>query len=293
MLPESFTPDFLSQLELLRIRSRRAFLGSRQGGHVSPKRGHGIEFSDYRKYEAGDNPRHIDWGLYARTDRLYVKRFQEEQDLHVLIVVDTSASMGVPAEDTKWETARDIALSLAYVALMEQDSVTISALGRFHSPPFYGGRGIHALGRMLCEVKPGGGKNFETDMQQAASRVRFPGVAIVISDFLMPFGVLETWFLSLRAKNLDITAIQVLGRGDITPLENEHSALAIDSESGTEIELVMDETERRDYGVLLMQHNQLLKTYLFESRIPYALALSSQNLVDIVRGSISETGLLR
>ena len=69
-LPEAFTPQFLKQLEMFRINARRMFLGSKQGGHLSPKRGHGIEFSDYRKYELGDNPRHIDWGVYARTERL-------------------------------------------------------------------------------------------------------------------------------------------------------------------------------------------------------------------------------
>ena len=79
---------FLKQLELLKINSRRSFLGSRQGGHASIKRGHGIEFSDYRKYVPGDDPRHIDWNVYARTERVYVKRFQEEQDLSVFIFLE-------------------------------------------------------------------------------------------------------------------------------------------------------------------------------------------------------------
>ena len=69
MLPASFTNEFLRQLELLRLQGRRAFLGTRQGGHLSIKRGHGIEFSDYRNYELGDHPRYIDWGVYARSER--------------------------------------------------------------------------------------------------------------------------------------------------------------------------------------------------------------------------------
>ena len=71
-------------------------MGMRQGGHASIKRGQGIEFSDYRQYQLGDNPRYIDWGLYGRSDKLYVKRFSEEQDLSVLIILDTSASMVTP-----------------------------------------------------------------------------------------------------------------------------------------------------------------------------------------------------
>src|SRR5262245_21429064 len=116
MLPATFTPEFLRNLELFKIKARRAYLGNRQGGHISPKRGHGIEFSDFREYELGDNPRWIDWGVYARTDRLYVRRYQEEQNLSVLVVVDASHSMRTPPEDKKWESARDLALALSYVA---------------------------------------------------------------------------------------------------------------------------------------------------------------------------------
>ena len=79
----TFDSSYLAQLELLRLESRNKFLGSRQGGHLSLKKGHGIEFSDYWQYEIGDNPRYIDWKAYGRTDKLYVKQFQEEQDLLV------------------------------------------------------------------------------------------------------------------------------------------------------------------------------------------------------------------
>ena len=81
MLPALFTPQFLARLETLRIRARRQFLGSRPGGHLSPRRGTGLEFADYRHYTPGDDPRYIDWKLYSRTDRLYIKLFQEEEEL--------------------------------------------------------------------------------------------------------------------------------------------------------------------------------------------------------------------
>ena len=104
MLPEVFTPAILRQLEMLKLSSRRAFLGQRQGAHLSLKRGQGVEFYDYRKYELGDNPRHIDWGLYGRSERIYVKRFREEQSLSVLVLLDSSPSMGVvPVQGiSKW-----------------------------------------------------------------------------------------------------------------------------------------------------------------------------------------------
>lgn len=293
MLPASFTPDLLRQLELLKIRSRRSFLGTRQGGHVSLKRGHGIEFADYRKYEPGDNPRDIDWGVYARSERLYVKTFREEQDLKVFMLIDTSASMLVPPGDRKWEKACEIAMALAYVALMEQDSVSVVAPGTFYSPSYCGGRAIHQLGNRLLSLKPDARKDPLSSMRAAISRVRYPGVAILISDFLMPFAFIREIFNGLRARNMDITAVQVLGPGEIEPLTGIESARAVDSETGEEIEITMDQDARNHYGLLLMDHNQRLQDFLAESRIAYCLALSRQDLGEFLLDNLARTGLLK
>ena len=85
--------------------------------HLSPRRGTSLEFADYRSYAAGDDPRTVDWGLYARTDRLYVKVFQEEEDLFGYLFIDASASMAHPEEDTKYRAATALALALCYVIL--------------------------------------------------------------------------------------------------------------------------------------------------------------------------------
>ena len=292
MLPPSFTPALLAQLELLKIRTRRAFLGNRAGGHLSLKRGHGIEFSDYRHYELGDNPRHIDWGVYARSDRLYVKRFQEEQNLSVLIVLDTSASMGVPEHEGKWTTARDIALMLSYVALMEQDSVSVAALGAFQTPGLSGGRAVHQLAGQLMKLEPGRAFDPPLEFHRAAARIRFPGAAVIISDFLWPFEQIEQSILALRARNLDITAIQVLSPSDVSPGAGEDNLIAVDSETGEEISLHLNDTQRERYGTLLIEHNQKLKNFLADCRIPYALAGSAQPLGSFLNEKLLETGLL-
>ena len=104
-----FTPGFFRRLQQLKIKTRRSYLGSRQGSHISKRRGHGLEFSDYRSYVPGDDFRHIDWGVYGRTDRLYVKEFREEQELQVLFLIDTSQSMGFPEAEGKFEFAKDLA----------------------------------------------------------------------------------------------------------------------------------------------------------------------------------------
>lgn len=292
-LPPAFTPDFLRQLELLKLRARRAFLGTRQGGHQSPKRGHGIEFSDYRTYEPGDDPRHIDWSVYARNERLYVKVFQEEQDVSVLLIVDGSPSMLTPEQDRKWETARDIAIALSYVALLQQDRVMCAVPGVFTSPFYQGGAAVHRLGRELNALRFTGGHEVLRGVQQAAARMRFPGIAVLISDFLMPFSDVEAICNVLRAKNLDITAVQVLGANDLKPLEQHEHVLAIDSETGEQIELSLNAEARADYDDLLAEHNERLQTFFASAQIAYAHAAAADGVRNFVIHKLANTALLQ
>ncbi len=293
MLPPSLTPQLLRRLELLRIRSRRTFLGSKQGGHISLKRGHGIEFSDYRQYELGDNPRHIDWGVYARSERLYVKRFREEQDLSVLILVDGSASMFVPADDRKWQFARDLALSLSYVALMQQDTVHVSVLGAHHGPKYYGARAIHTLSNSLMNIHEPIDHDPEKELLKALSRIRFPGVAIFISDFLYDLDICERQFDMMRAKNLDITAIQVLGPRDINPLEGQNLSKIIDSETKEEFDVDFNDGAQREYAARLTRHNDMLKEYFGSAWISFASARSDMPLAQFIGEVLPGTALMQ
>ncbi len=293
MIPIALDDRFLKQLELLKLRARRSFLGTRQGGHLSLKRGHGMEFSDYRKYELGDNPRHIDWGVYARSDRLYVKRFQEEKDISVVIILDTSASMCTPADEGKWEMGRNLAIALSYIGLMEQDSVSLSALGELLTPSYYGGRAIHQLMLQVSKVNPGRNIDLQKEIALLATRLRHPGIAIFISDFLFPFENIERCFNTLRAKNLDITAIQLLSPSDILPMRERSEATVVDSETGEQFSIGMDDVSRKEYQYLLQTHNQRLKNFLYQSRIGYAQISSDQSLEDVVLKNLTLTGLLK
>ena len=117
-LPDEFTPEFLARLEQLTDQDPpRVSPGWARASHLSPKRGSSLEFNDYRHYSLGDDFRYIDWGLYGRTDKLYIKLFKEEEDLLTYIFLDASASMGLPEADRKFESAIATALALAYVAL--------------------------------------------------------------------------------------------------------------------------------------------------------------------------------
>ena len=291
MLPESLTPSYLRQLELLKLQSRRAYLGLRQGGHLSLKRGHGLEFSDYRQYELGDNPRYIDWGVYARSDKLYIKTFREEQDLTVLILVDTSSSMVVPEADRKWQRACELALSIGYVALCSQDQVRMVALGEKISPLYSGGRAFQELAKELLAITPGRSLEFARECRLAASQVRFPGVCVLLSDFLMPIAEIDAALRPLRAKNLDITLIQVLGAQDLQPAPETSDLTAVDSETEAEVQLSLSADLRTEYTKLLDAHNTALAELCHSSHIRLTRALASDPLASFTLRTLTSVGL--
>jgi len=293
MLPSSITPDFLRRIEALSLRARRAFLGTRQGGHVSLKRGHGIEFSDYRKYELGDDPRHIDWGVFARSERLYVKQFREEQDLSASIFIDSSASMRYPEDEGKWELASAVALSLSYLLSLQQDRVMLSVPGVRTTPYLYGAKTIHRFAALLDEISFPSDIDFLRAGEREVSRIGFPGIAVVLSDLLMPFNEVERFFNVLRAKNLDITVIQVLGKNDENPFAERGAFRARDSETGQEIELALTPEQRKAYREAFASHMKLLGSYFEGARIPLTVARPSEGLEEFVFSKLTETGLLR
>src|SRR5438552_12069589 len=119
-------PQFLARLEQLELVSRKIFLGRMKGERRSKKKGQSVEFADYRNYVVGDDLRFLDWNLYARLERLFIRLFMEEEDLHFHVLIDCSASMNF-GEPTKLQYARQVAAALGFVGLVNLDRVVISA----------------------------------------------------------------------------------------------------------------------------------------------------------------------
>jgi uncharacterized protein (DUF58 family) len=252
---------YLRKLESLQLRARKNFLGNRHGGHQSLRRGHGLEFSDYRNYEQGDNPRHIDWGLYGRSDRLYVKRFREEQALNTLFLIDGSASMFIPEEDRKWLSACELCLSLIYVALMQSDSVRVVVPGEFISGSSSHASAFPHIQKSLFAVKQSATRTFPEGVTHAASLIRFPGLCVIASDFLAEKKEIFVALDALRAKNLDIHLFQILGPSDLNPFHTHSSYEALDSETGKKIPLHADSQAIFDYERMRKEHEQALRSY--------------------------------
>src|SRR5437868_8142711 len=146
------TPQLLAQLERLELVSRKVFRGRMKGERRSKRKGQSVEFADFRQYVPGDDLRFIDWNLFARLERLYLKLFLEEEDLHFYALVDTSTSMEF-GEPTKLQYARQLAASLGFIGLCRADRVKIESLGASNKKRGPVLRGRSSLWRMLQHVE--------------------------------------------------------------------------------------------------------------------------------------------
>src|ERR1051325_1310364 len=140
-------PQFLHKLEQLELVSRKIFLGLMKGERKSKKKGQSVEFADYRNYVKGDDLRFLDWNLYARLDRLFLRLFMEEEDLHFYVLIDNSLSMdfGTP---TKLHYAKQIAAALAFIGLVNMDRVAIEAFNERLTQSLPATRGRRRLWRL-------------------------------------------------------------------------------------------------------------------------------------------------
>ena len=297
MIPALFTKEYFQQLETAEIRSRRRFLGSRQGGHLSPKKGHGLEFCDYRNYEQGDNPRHIDWNVYARSDRVVIKRFQEEESLSFLFMIDGSPSMAV---DNKWGRATEILLSLAYVALGQGDVVSTMTLGSSKFERFTGKKQFAELAKQFPSTRPQvsleEGKLL-SEVMLATATLRYPGVCFFIADFFSDFSEIEKSLLALRKKNYITHVIQVLGASDLQPAAVGESGFYLDSESNERVSFTWSADDDLSYRKKLTESFDTLQRYCTSSGFLFSRFITSQQSVSqfifdsvLPRGSLLSWG---
>jgi uncharacterized protein (DUF58 family) len=295
-LPEEFTSDFLARLEQLRIKTRREYAGQGKGSHLSPRRGSSLEFADYRHYAPGDDFRYIDWNLYGRSDKLYIKLFKEEEDLLTYIFVDASASMGLPAADRKFAAAVTIALALAYVALSSGDRVMVRVLaggGKPTAPLFVTGRHrIVELGRQLAAVRPSGQLDLAPAMARELAALKRAGKVFVISDFQMMFNSIAQAMGLFVASNMDATAVQVLGGGELAAQALEGDVEVIDSETGERLRVSMSRRSRDQYRATLMRLSREIRAMCLQRGLHYTLYNTERSFQDFFIRAVTELGLV-
>ncbi len=291
-MQDPFIGPFFRRLERLRVRTRRSTLGTRQGSHLSLRRGQGLEFSDYRQYSAGDDFRHIDWNVYGRTDRVYVKQFRAEHNLEVVVLLDGSASMGLPEKEGKFDLARNIALSLGYVALSDGDTVQFSVLGHKNTPRFFGPASFPRAQEELLRITPAGNFSLRSEMRAAVAGQKHPARCYLISDFLMPHEEQIESLDFLRAKNFDIAVIQIIAPSELS-LEVSKIGTMVDVETGEEIELILDSSSVQEYAYELGNHVEKLEQFCKKTGIQHLVLSSSESLSEIVLNKFPRAGLLQ
>lgn len=243
---ELLSPEFLRKLEQLSLVAKRVFPGRMRGERRSSKRGASVEFADYRNYTIGDDFRRVDWNVYARLEKLFMKLFVEEEDLHVYVLIDASRSMtfGSPS---KLLYAKRTAAALGYIALSGLDRIGYAALTSETASilsPKRGKGNIFPTFDWLNGINGDGETKLSESIRDFTLRTNTPGVAIVISDCFDPD--YEKGLLALLSRRFEVSLIHVLDDEEIHPTIVGDLKL-VDSETGVEREISISPTLLRRY----------------------------------------------
>jgi uncharacterized protein (DUF58 family) len=257
-----FDSDFLKKLEYLSLVSRRVFRGSILAQRRTMQLGGGIEFADHREYTPGDDFRYLDWNVYARHDELLLKRFQEEEDFHVYLLLDCSRSMNF-GEPCKFDLARQVTAALAYIALADLDRVAVVAFASDIVADFPLTRGkarILSLLQFLEGLEPQGTL---TDLARVATgfvhRTQRRGLAIVVSDLYDPAGF-ERGLDLLRHRRYEPHVVQIYDRREAEPdLLGDLELFDIESEIGQKV--TVSERSLRQYRKVFQAFQESVQRY--------------------------------
>jgi uncharacterized protein (DUF58 family) len=212
-------PELLRRLSLLTLSARTLAAGMASGRHRAPVRGSSIEFRQHRGYTPGDEPRRIDWRVLARTDRPFVREYEQETKLRCLIAVDASGSMSYGSgRSRKIDHARRLAAALSYVMLSQDESVGLATFGATsHFLPAHSGRG--QLSRVLLALDrttPGGAAPAGTACAAIARRLTRRSLVLLISDALLPPEELGRGLAALRHDRHEVAVLRVMHRDEMT-----------------------------------------------------------------------------
>src|SRR3954469_7905662 len=211
-------PQFLARLEQLELVTRKIFMGRMKGERRSKRKGQSVEFADYRNYVVGDDLRHLDWSLYGRLDRLFIRLFMEEEDLHFYVLIDNSLSMDF-GNPTKLHYAKQVAAALAFIGLVNMDRVVIEVFNDRLTQSLPAVRGKRSLWRVLDflqKLAPAGPSDMKQALRTFSLKSSGKGIVVVLSDFMDKNGY-EDALRYLVARQMDIYAIQILSQEEIEP----------------------------------------------------------------------------
>jgi len=286
-------PEFLRKLEQLELVSRKIIVGRMKGERQSRRRGTSVEFAEHRQYAAGDDLRHIDWNAFGRLDKLFLKLFLEEEDLHVHTLVDTSLSMGF-GEPTKLHYAKQVAAALAFVGLVNNDRIILETFASRLQAGLPNIRGRSQMWRIVDHLErlaPSGESDLTAAARDFALRRGGKGVVVVISDFLDKRGY-EDAFRFLLARKMDVFAIHVLAREEVEP-ELAGDLRLVDCEDDEEADVTISAPLLKRYKENLDAFVGGLRDYCLRRGIAYVFTTNQHPFDKLVLNYLRERGLLK
>lgn len=231
-------PAALMRIKSMQLRARVVVEGFLSGLHRSPYHGFSVEFTEYRQYTPGDDPRYLDWKLYARSDRYYLKRFEDETNLRSWLLVDLSRSMGYGSlAYDKAEYAKTAAATIAYFLNLQRDAIgliTFDAAIKEYLPARFRPGHLHRLMMCLEHAPAGTATDLATPLEQVAKTARKRGLVLLLSDLLAPLETIETQLGYLRSRGHEVVVMRVLDPAEVA-FPFQEASLFYDVESGREL----------------------------------------------------------
>src|SRR3984893_1422856 len=285
--------QFLAKLEQLELVSRKIFRGLMKGERRSKRKGQSVEFADYCNYVKGDDLRFLDWNIYARLDKLFIRLFMEEEDLHFYLLIDNSLSMDF-GKPTKLHYAKQVAAALGFIGLVNMDRVVIEAFNERLTQSLPAVRGRRSLFRVLDflqKLEPAGPSNLRESLRTFSIKSSGKGVVVLLTD-LMDKGGYEEALRYLVARQFDIYVIQVLSQEETDP-ELLGDLKLIDVEDSDEAEITVSGALIERYKKNLAAYQSSVQNYCNRRGITYLFTSNQVPFDRLVLTYLRQRGLVR
>lgn len=287
------SPQLLAHLERLELVSRKIFRGRMKGERRSARKGQSVEFADFRGYVPGDDLRFVDWNTFARLDRLFLKLFLEEEDLHFYALIDASASMDF-GEPTKLRVAKELAAALGYIGLIRSDRVRIETLGQPRGRPGPVWRGRASLWRMLAHleaIEPGDSVPLAQGARDFCLRNSGKGIVVLISDLLDKRGYQDA-LRYLVSRQMDVYLIHLLSLEELEP-DLKGDLRLVDCEDDDFAEITATGPLLKRYRATLAAFVDGAKEFCSKRGISYLLARNTTPVDRLISSYLRARGLVR
>ena len=274
----------LMQIRSLELRARIVVQGFWNGIHASPYHGFSVEFSEYRQYVPGDDPRYVDWRVYARSDRYYIKKFEDETNLRCHLLIDQSRSMTFGSDDwSKAEYAHTLAATLAYFLFQQGDAVGLLSFDegiRDYLPAR--NRPGHLRQLMLSLEKPAAGQStsISKPLERIVELVNKRGLMVLISDLLAPVEELEEKLGRLTASGHDVAVFRILDPREID-FDFEDALLFHDVESEKDL-FIEPAAAKRNYLKRFTEHGDAARAICQKLGVDYIPVITDEPLDQVL-----------